>query len=225
VMLSGIHLLRKEDAPEAQTMALPVEEPERTSVERLDSPASRSEVPCVEQGVFPAPTHSLEARLEAAADLYRRGLYVEAVEALRGLLCVAPENGDVLALLARSYANLGRLPLAREWCEKAIRTDRLRPSRHFLLATIMEEQGDPQGAQTSLRQALYADQDFVLAHFSLGHSMLRLGKKRDGERHLRNALSLLQEHEREETIPESDGTTVGRLMGMICGLLNGIGGS
>ena len=211
VMLSGVHLLRKEEAPQAQSMA--------PSVERLDSPASRSEVP------FPAPAFCLEERLERAADLYRRGLYVEAVEALCGLLCVAPENGDVLALLARSYANLGRLPLAREWCEKAIRADRLSPSRHFLLATIMQEQGDPQGAQWSLRQALYADPDFVLAHFSLGHSMLRLGKKRDGERHLRNALSLLQEHEREETIPESDGTTVGRLRDMISGLLNGSGGS
>jgi chemotaxis protein methyltransferase CheR len=217
VMLSGVHLLRKEEAPQAQPMALPVE--------RLDSPASRSEVPCVDQGVFAAPALGLEERLERAADLYQRGLYVEAVEALRGLLCVAPENGDVLVLLARSYANLGRLPLAREWCEKAIRADRLRPSRHFLLAAIMEEQGDPQGAQASLRQALYADQDFVLAHFSLGHLLLRLGKKRDGERHLRIALSLLQEHEREETLPESDGTTVGRLRGMICGLLNGSGGS
>jgi chemotaxis protein methyltransferase CheR len=219
VVLSGVHLLRKEDAPGAQTMALPVEEPERTSVERLDPPALPSEVPCVDQGVLPAQTHSLEVRLERAADLYRRGLYVEAVEALRGLLCVAPKNGDVLALLARSYANLGRLPLARERCEEAIRADRLSPSRHFLLATIMQEQGDPQGAQWSLRQALYADPDFVLAHFSLGHSMLRLGKKRDGERHLRIALSLLQEHEREETIPESDGTTVGRLREMISGSL------
>jgi len=217
VMLSGVHLLRKEEAPQAQPMALPVE--------RLDLHASRSEVPFVDQSVFPAPAFCLEERLERATDLYQRGLYVEAVEALRSILSIAPENGDVLALLARSYANLGRLPLAREWCEKAIRADRLNPSRHFLLATIMEEQGDPQGAQTSLRQALYADQDFVLAHFSLGHSMLRLGNKRDGERHLRIALSLLQGREREETIPESDGTTVGRLRDMISGLLNGSGGS
>ncbi|MCX7040933.1 MAG: tetratricopeptide repeat protein [Spirochaetes bacterium] len=216
VMLSGVHLLRKEEALEAQTMALPVE--------RLDLPALRSEVPCVDQGVFPPPALSLEERLERAADLYRRGLYVEAVEALRGLLCVAPKNGDVLALLARSYANLGRLPLARERCEEAIRADRLSPSRHFLLATIMEEQGDQQGARWSLRQALYADQDFVLAHFSLGHSLLRRGKKREGERHLRDALSLLQGHEREETLPESDGTTVGRLREMINGSLNEGGG-
>jgi chemotaxis protein methyltransferase CheR len=207
VMLSGVHLLRKGEAPQAQPMA--------PSVERLDSPASRSEVPCVDQGVFPAPAFCLEERIEQAADLYLRGLYMEAVEALRGLHRVAPENGDVLALLARSYANLGRLPLAREWCEKAIRADRLSPSRHFLLATIMQEQGDPQGAQRSLRQALYADQDFVLAHFSLGHSLLRLGKRQDGEQHLQIALSLLQEHEHEETIPESDGTTVGRLRDMI----------
>jgi chemotaxis protein methyltransferase CheR len=225
VMLSGVHLLRKEGAPEARSMALPVEEPERSSGGRLDLPASRSEVPFVDQGVLPAPAFSLEERLERAADLYRRGLYEEAVEALRGLLCVAPENGDVLALLARSYANLGRLPLAREWCEKAIRADRLSPSRHFLLATIMQEQGDPHGAQRSLRQALYADPDFVLAHFSLGHSMLRLGNKRDGERYLRIALSLLQDREREETLPESDGTTVGRLREMISSLLNGSSGS
>jgi chemotaxis protein methyltransferase CheR len=150
---------------------------------------------------------------------------MEAVEALRALLCVAPENGDVLALLARSYANLGRLPLAREWCEKAIRADRLNPSRHFLLATIMQEQGDQQGSQRAFRQALYADPDFVLAHFSLGHSFLRSGKKREGERHLRIALSLMQEQEQEETLPESDGTTVGRLREMISVLVNGSSGS
>jgi chemotaxis protein methyltransferase CheR len=225
ITLSGVHLLQKEEAPEAQRIAPLVEEPERISVEQLDSPAPRPEVPCLDQSVFPAPTQSLEERLERAADLYERGLYIEAVEALHGLLRVAPENGDVLALLARSYANLGRLPLAREWCEKAIRADRLSPSCHFLLATILEEQGDPQAAQQALRQALYADPDFVLAHFSLGHLMLRLGRKQEWERHLHNALSLLQEHEQEETIPESDGTTVGRLMGMINGSLNVGGGS
>jgi chemotaxis protein methyltransferase CheR len=217
VVLSGVHLLRKVDATEAQSVELPVE--------RLEPPVLRPEVPCVEQGVFSVPTHSLEARLEAAADLYLRGQYVEAVEALRGLLCDAPENGDILALLARSYANLGRLPLARARCEEAIRADKLSPSRHFLLATIMEEQGDPQGAQWSLRQALFADPDFVLAHYSLGHSLLRLGRKRDGVQHLRIALSLLEERKREETLPESDGTTVGRLREMISGLLNGSGGS
>ncbi len=225
VMLSGVHLLRKEDAPTAGSLALPVKEPERTPVAPLDLPASRFEVPAVDQRVLPAPTLTLEERLERSADLHRRGLYMDAVESLRGILSIAPENGDVLALLARSYANLGRLPLAREWCEKAIRADRLNPSRHFLLATIMQEQGDPQGAQRSLRQALYADPDFVLAHFSLGNSMLRLGRKRDGERHLQIALSLLQEHEREETLPESDGTTVGRLRETMSGLLTGSGGS
>ena len=217
VMLSGVHLLRKEEAPEAQSMA--------PSDERLELPASRPEAPCVDQAVSPPPAFSFAERLEGAADLYGRGLYEEAVEALRGILSIAPEEGDVLALLARSYANLGRLSLAREWCEKAIRADRLNPSRHFLLATILEEQGDPQGAQRSLRQALYADPNFVLAHFSLGHSLFRLGKKREGERHLCIALSLMQEQQREETLPESDGTTVGRLREMVSVLVNRSSGS
>jgi chemotaxis protein methyltransferase CheR len=221
VMLSGVHLLRKVEAPQAQPVALPAEEPERPSRERPTRPVVRSEVPGVDPGVSPAPAISLER----ASDLFQQGLCEEAVEVLRSLLCVAPENGDVLTLLARSYANLGRLPLARQWCEKAIRADRLDPTRHFLLATIMEEQGDPRAAQRAFRQALYADPDFVLAHFSLGHSFLRHGKKREGERHLRIAFSLLPEHEQEETIPESDGTTVGRLREMINGSLNAGGGS
>jgi chemotaxis protein methyltransferase CheR len=225
VVHSGVHLLRKEEAAQARFIAPPVEDLERSPGERLDLPAPPSEALWVDKGVFPAPTLSLEESLERAADLYRRGLYEEAVKALRDLALIDPENGKVLSLLARSYANLGRLPLAREWCEKAIRADRLSPSRHFLLATILEEQGDPQGAQRSLRQALYAEQDFILAHFSLGHSMLRLGNKRDGEQHLRIALSLLQGREPMETIPESDGTTVARLKEMINGSLNDGGGT
>ena len=224
VMLSGVHLLRKEDAPRVQSVALPAEESERSCGEGLDLPVVGSEVPRVDRSVSPAPAISLEERLERAAGLYGRGLYVEAVEALHGLLRVAPENGEVIALLARSYANLGKLPLARGWCEKAIHADRLSQSRHFLLATILEEQGDPHGAQRSYRQALYADPDFVLAHFSLGHSMLRLGNKREGEQHLRIALSLLKGHKSKETIPESDGTTVERLREMISGSLHEDGG-
>jgi chemotaxis protein methyltransferase CheR len=208
VAFSGVHFLCREGAPEPRRAAPPVEQP--------DPPASRVEVS--------SPAFPLEERLERAADLHGRGLYLEAAEALRGLLGIAPEHGEALALLARTYANLGRLPLAREWCEKAIRADPLSPSRHFLLATILEELGDPPAAQRAFRRALYADPDFVLAHFSLGHSMFRQGRKRDGERHLRNALALLQARGREETIPESEGTKVGRLRDTIEGFLTG-GGS
>lgn len=152
---------------------------------------------------------------EHALALYGEGLYAEVTERLRGLLPEGQTNSEAASLLARAYANQGKLAEALEWCEKAVASDKLNPSLYYLRATILEEQGDMEAATVSVKQSLYLDQDFVLAHLTLGNLSLRQNKLGQAGKHFENALSLLKAYPREAIIPESEGITVGRLTDII----------
>jgi len=148
------------------------------------------------------------APFEEAWALYEQGNYPEAEEKL---IKLAQDDYKAIALLARVYANMGKLTEAFEWCEKAVIADKMNPGSHYLRATILQELGQVNEAIASLKRALYLDPDFVLAHFALGNIASRQGKLRESERHFRNAHVLLQRHGQAEVLPEADGVTVGRL--------------
>jgi len=59
--------------------------------------------------------------------------------------------------------------------EKAIAADKLDAGLHYLLATILQEQGAIEQAVAAFKRSLYLDQNFVLAHFALGNHALRQG--------------------------------------------------
>lgn len=159
---------------------------------------------------------------EEALALYGRGRYAEAAAKLAGLFSdgVPGPNelnpgGKAMALLARACANQGKLAEALEWCEKAVAADKLNAGFHYLLATILLEQGQVEVAKTSLKRALYLDQDFVIAYFALGNLTRQQGKFKESVKHFENALLLLRGYGREDTLPESDGITAGRLREII----------
>jgi len=123
------------------------------------------------------------------------------------------------SLMARNCANQGQLGEALGWCEKAIAADKMNPSHHYLLANISQEQGQHDIAIRSLMRALYLDPDFVLAHFSLGNLHQSQGRYREAQRYLGNVLLLLHNHPADETLPEADGLTAGRLVEIVTSLL------
>jgi chemotaxis protein methyltransferase CheR len=150
-----------------------------------------------------------------AFQLYEHGHYEKAIEKLS--LCL-PDKGDhtnAMALLARLYANRGKLAEALEWCKKALAGDRLNPALHFLEGMVLQEQGIIEDAMASLKRALYLDQNFALAHFALGSLASRQGRLVESNKHFENALSILSAHRPEEILPESDGLTAGRLIEII----------
>ena len=149
---------------------------------------------------------------EEALELFDKSRYAEAVENLAGN---TQDDPKAIALLARAYANLGKLTDAQEWCEKAVDTDKLNPSFHYLRANILQEQGEIEGAMTSLHRAIYLEPDFVLAHFAMGNLTSQQGKIRESDRHFRNALSILHGRNQTDLLPESDGITAGRLSEII----------
>jgi chemotaxis protein methyltransferase CheR len=120
-------------------------------------------------------------------------------------------TADSPADLARRLANQGKLAEARDVCCRAISQDPLNPSYRFLRAMVEQEQGMLDDAMKSLEQALYLDQDFVMAHFALASLGKRLGRHAVSRRHFRSALDLLEGLEPEEPLPDSEGMAAGRL--------------
>jgi chemotaxis protein methyltransferase CheR len=157
----------------------------------------------------PAVQHS-----EAVA-LYEQGHYTEAEGRALRLLAHNPQDGEAVALLALIYANQRRLTEAQQWCERAIAADRLDAGSYYLRATIQEEQGQIEDAAKSLKQALYIDPTFVLAHFALGSLALRQRKFAQADKHFANTLALLGGYGREDLLPGSNRLTAGELRQII----------
>jgi len=128
------------------------------------------------------------------------------------------EEDEAPSRMARSCANQGQLSEALEWCEKAITADKMNPSHHYLSATILQEQGQHDIAIRSLMRALYLDPDFVLAHFALGNMHQSQGHYWEAQRYFGNVLLLLRNHPPDETLPEADGLTAGRLAEIVASL-------
>jgi chemotaxis protein methyltransferase CheR len=176
---------------------------------------SHLEPPLPLEAVERKPVEVRYTPYEEALALYGKGLYAEVTERLLGLLSQNGADSKAAALLARAYANQGKLVEALDWCEKVVASDKLNPVWYYLQATILEEQGAMEAAAASLKRALYLDQDFVLAHFALGSLSLRQGKPQPADKHFENALSLLKTYPKEAILPESEGITAGRLMDII----------
>ena len=150
-----------------------------------------------------------------AQTLYDSGHYAEAVERLRAMAGGDAAPPRAMVLLARSLANQGKLPEALVWADRLLVAEKLNPLAHYLHATILQERGEVGGAVRDLQRAVYLDQDFVLAHFALGHLARGSHREREAERHFATAAQLLRGHRQDEILPESDGITAGRLAEII----------
>jgi chemotaxis protein methyltransferase CheR len=158
-----------------------------------------------------------ERKVERAPDAYRtasalhdQGRYAEASETLITHL-TEREDVPAMLLLARTYANQGRLAEALHWCLKVIAADRLSAGHHYLLAMIRQEMGDLADAAASLHRALFLDPQFVLAHFALANLARIEGKRPEARKHYRNTLRLLEGRPPGDVLPESEGLTIDRL--------------
>lgn len=152
------------------------------------------------------------APYQRALACYERGDY----QRVKALLATAGGAGPpALALMARACANLGELAEACRWCEAAVAADKFNPGLRYLLASVLEEAGRPEAAVATLRQALYLDQDYVLAHFALGTLHRRMGDAGRAARHYGNARDLLQAYPADAPLADAEGLTAGRLREII----------
>lgn len=149
-----------------------------------------------------------------AGELFVQGRYREAAGLLETLSADGMDEPRML-LLARAYANMGRLEEASVWCERARSANTLSEAAYILLATIRLEQARVDEALENLRKAVYIDQDFVIAHFMLGKLLMERAVQPQARRHLETARMLLNRRGEDELVPESDGIMAGRLREII----------
>lgn len=142
---------------------------------------------------------------------YTQGDYAAAVAALAD----APGDVPSLTLATRACANQGQFDEACHWCAAAVAVDKLNPGLRYLLASVLSEQGRGEAAVAALKQALYLDQDFVLAHFALGNLYRRLELRAAAARHFANARALLAGYPPHQLLPDAEGLTAGRLLDII----------
>jgi chemotaxis protein methyltransferase CheR len=152
--------------------------------------------------------------LQAVA-LFERGRYQSAAESILDRVTGGPIDVRALVLLTRIYANQGRLVEALGWSEKAIAADKVDPGTRFFHAAILQELGRVEEAKGSLRQAIYLDGEFVMAHYAMANLAFQEGDEREAARSFRVALQLLDRYDADARPRDSEGLTAGRLTEII----------
>ena len=182
--------------------------------EEISPAPAEPTIPAPAPASRPEPVGTVEGGADAyraAAALHDQGRYGEASEMLTGHLASAPGDVPAMLLLARTYANQGRLAEALQWCTQVVAADRLSAGHHYLLAMIQQEMGALGSAAASLHRALFLDPHFVLAHFASANLARIEGKRPEARKHYRNTLGLLEGRAPGDVLRESEGLTVERL--------------
>ena len=163
----------------------------------------------------PAHAPNSEPELEHATSLYAQGLHTDARAHAKRVLAARPGDAEAMRLLARICADEGLLDEALAFCDRAIAADRSQPAAYFLRSMILQGQGRSTDAGAALRQTLYLEPGFVIAHFSLASLAQAEGDARRARTHWRNAARLLAGCGPDDIVPESGGITAARLSAII----------
>ncbi len=194
--------------PQLPEQRLENSEPARASV---CDPIQNSQDREIHSENAPSPAASYGQALA----LHEQGRYEDAQQVIGTLLSQNGNDAQAMLLLARAYANQGKLAAALIWCDKAIAADKMAARAYYLRATILQEQGSIPEVFLALKQAVYAEPQFVLGHFSLGNLAFNHGRLRESKKHFENVLLLLAQYDPEDLVPESEGLSAGRLREMI----------
>jgi chemotaxis protein methyltransferase CheR len=116
----------------------------------------------------------------------------------------SPENMQGL----RQLADRGDWQGAAEYGQRLLTQDRLNPSIHFYRALIFEKLGIVGEPERSLRQAIYLDRNFALAHHHLGLALTRDRQMLEAARSFGNVLKVLVGMPDQETVTAGPGITV-----------------
>jgi chemotaxis protein methyltransferase CheR len=131
----------------------------------------------------------------------------------------APSKIDILAQ-ARSAANNENWATAYQLLKEAETDDILQPQIHYLRALMQMQQGDYASSMNSLRQAIYCDSSFALAHYMLGELHEKAGAMNEARRHWRRAQQSLIGLDPQQPLIFADDLTAEMLNGLLDYQLN-----
>ena len=180
----------------------------------------------------PSMPQSIETELELELELdfenlpaklteyYDQGRYSTIIDALPQISTSMEDSdsSETLGLIARSFANLGNLEAAIDWCDRLIAQDTINARWYYLKATIHHEMGDDDAALRSLTQSIFLDESYVIAYFVLGNLHRQRGEKDKSGKCFSHVARLLQERTGTDIVQDSDGLTVGQLKSIVTSL-------
>lgn len=111
----------------------------------------------------------------------------------------------------RQLADRGDWQDAADYGRRLLAEDRLNPAIHFYRALIFEKLGVADEPERSLRQAIYLDRKFALAHYHLGLALQRGRQPDAAARSFGNVLKVLSGAPEQEIVTAGPGVTAAAL--------------
>lgn len=176
----------------------------------------------------PVPLESKSIPLpsyEICLNLYQKKQYPLAIQKI--LERLSPAAGDPfylhsfskeMLLLIRAYVKEGDLQQARSWCEKALKANKLDPLFHYLYGEVLFAKGEKALALKALKQAIFLNADFAIAHYLLG-LLLEAHDPKLARRHYQFSLKVAHQLPLEEPVLGSEELTASDLCEHLATLL------
>ena len=130
----------------------------------------------------------------------------------------APDDAEQIMTLweaARRAADNEEWGEAFRLLERAELSDVLQPETHYLRALMLIQMNDHDSAELSLRQALYCDPAFALAHYTLGELREKNGALAEAHRHWQHARKALSAFQPDEPLAFDNDLTVEMLNSLL----------
>ena len=116
------------------------------------------------------------------------------------------------AMVAANNEDWGK---AFQLLEQIEDVDVLLPQLHYLRGLIHIHMEDTRSANEALRQALYCDPSFALAHYTLGELYEKTGTLGEAHQHWQRARKVLAQQNPQDLLPFGDDLTVEMLNGLL----------
>lgn len=136
------------------------------------------------------PDGELVRLIKARIEL-QKGDHAAAISHLEIIRARAPQNPEILFMLARAYFNNRRWSEAEEVARRALERDPSHAYSHLILARCALRQNRPEQAAEAALASVGHNFGEARAHFILGIACLRLGRWKDAESALLNHLRFM----------------------------------
>lgn len=182
------------------------------TLSRLKFKKTMAEKPTKASRIAPVPE---VLPFEVAERLYRNGQYAECAALCRTEMAKSGQKYAWQRIHARSCANIGQLGEALQDCHEMLKHDRLDADTYCLMATILAERQEVDEAVKVLNQVFYIEPDHLMSHLLMAGIQRRMGKVASAAIHLKKIKKILNGLEDHVVLDETEGLTVGRILGMV----------
>lgn len=146
--------------------------------------------------------------------LLEESKYSECVDWCLKRLSEKKDDSEIIIILIKANANLGKLDIARDWAEYLMKNAGLDIGIMYIYASILMEQKDWNMAEKILIKILYLKPDHLAAQLYLGNTLKKLGKNQLALKYIQKLIQHLKQLNVDEIVPDFEGMTAGRLLQM-----------